>query len=531
MRTIAIGHALALDDALAVGHGLAVAVLDAAARVRVDAARAVVEASLADGRAHYGINTGFGALAEVRIPSEALRRLQLNLVRSHAAGVGPALDRVIVRLIMLLRAQVLAAGHSGVRVEVIELLLAMLERGVHPRIPEQGSVGASGDLAPLAHLALVLIGEGEAEFEGEIVAGDVALQRAGLTPIELAAKEGLALINGTQVMTAIGVHALERAERALRGADIAGALSVEGFLGSARAFDPRIHALRPYEGQRRSAANLRALLAGSPLVESHKDCGRVQDPYSYRCMPQVHGAARDAMTHVRKIMAIEASSVTDNPLVFPGADDGDVPLGAVISGGNFHGQPVSMVCDFARIALTSVASICERRVEQLVNPQLSHGLPAFLARNPGLESGLMIAQVTATALVSECKGLSMPASVDSIPSSASREDHVSMGPIAARRFLDVVRNVERVVAIELLAAAQAIDLRAPIVPGQGTAAAHAAIRSVVPTLDEDRVLAGDIEAIAELLRSGRLEAAVVAAVARFDRDDTDTDAAQAAQRR
>lgn len=507
-----IGASFGIDEVLAVGHRRARVELDQDSRARIAAARHVVDASLADGRAHYGINTGFGALAEVRIAADQLRRLQLNLVRSHAAGVGTPLPREIVRMLLLLRARVLSAGHSGVRPEVVEMLLAMLDRGVHPVVPEQGSVGASGDLAPLAHLALVLVGEGEAEVEGAIVPGGEALRRVGLKPIELGAKEGLSLINGTQVMTAIALHALERAERALRGADIAGALTVEGFLGSPRAFDPRIHALRPYAGQQLVASNLRQLCAGSPLVESHRDCGRVQDPYSLRCMPQVHGAARDAMAHVRSVLEVEAAAVTDNPLVFAGADDGDIPEGAVISGGNFHGQPVSLVCDFARIALTAVASICERRVEQLVNPNLNNGLPAFLAHDPGLESGLMIAQVTATALVSECKGLSMPSSVDSIPSSASREDHVSMGPIAARRMLDVVRNFEYVVAIELIAACQAIDLRAPLQPGAGTAAAYRAVRSVVPPLDGDRVLSGDIEAAAELLRSGRLDAAVAAAV-------------------
>ncbi|MCB9739170.1 MAG: histidine ammonia-lyase [Deltaproteobacteria bacterium] len=522
MRSVEVGSPISVEDVLDIGHGRAHARLGEGARVGVAAARGVVEASLADGQAHYGINTGFGALAEVRIEPTALRRLQLNLVRSHAAGVGAPLPRAVVRMLLLLRAQVLAAGHSGVRADVIEMLLAMLERRVHPRVPEQGSVGASGDLAPLAHLALVLVGEGQAEIgpggdpdattDGAYLDGGAALARVGLQPIELAAKEGLALINGTQVMMAIALHALERSERALRAADIAAALSIEGFLGSTRPADPRIHDLRPYDGQRAVAANFRALCAGSPLIASHKDCNRVQDPYSFRCAPQVHGAARDAIAHVRRVLAVEIASVTDNPLVFPGADDGDVPEGAVISGGNFHGQPVSLVCDFARIALTSLASICERRVEQLVNPHLSNGLPAFLARDPGLESGLMIAQVTATALVSECKGLSMPASVDSIPSSASREDHVSMGPIAARRWLDVVGNLERVVGIELLAAAQAVDLRAPLRPGLGTSAAHAAIREVVAGLHEDRVLHGDIEAAAELVRSGALEASVRAAV-------------------
>ena len=509
MNTVEIGGSLGIEAALEVAHGRAGVGFGEISRRRVIAARDVVNAAVADsGVAHYGINTGFGALAEVSIPYDQLRQLQINLIRSHAAGVGEPLPRPTVRLITLLRARVLAAGHSGVRPVVIERLLQLLERGVHPLIPAQGSVGASGDLAPLAHLALALVGEGEAEFEGEVMPAADALRRAGIPTLELHAKEGLSLINGTQAMTAIATLALERAERLSRAADISGALTIEGMLGSVRAFDPRIHRLRPYAGQARSAANLRNLCLESPLVESHQDCGRVQDPYSMRCMPQVHGAVRDALSHVRSVLEVELDAVTDNPLVFPGDTDGAVPEGTVISGGNFHGQPISMASDFGRIAITTLANIAERRVEQLVNPHLNNGLPAFLTRNSGLNSGLMIAQVTASALVSECKGLCMPASVDSIPSSASREDHVSMGPIAARRFVDVIDNTERVIAIELMAAAQSVDLRAPLTPGVGTAAAWWKVRELVPTLGEDRVLYKEIELLAELVRSGELESAV-----------------------
>ena len=514
MDTIEIGGTLGIEAALAVAHGRAKVSLGETTIRRIEAARGVVEAAVADtGVAHYGINTGFGALAEVSIPYDKLRQLQINLIRSHAAGVGTALERPVVRLIMLLRARVLAAGHSGVRPVVVERLLQLLDSGIHPLIPCQGSVGASGDLAPLAHLALALVGEGEVEFEGQMMPAADALRRAGIAPLELHAKEGLSLINGTQAMTAIATLALERAERVTRAADISGALTIEGMLGSVRAFDPRIHRLRPYAGQARSAANLRNLCVNSPLVESHRDCGRVQDPYSMRCMPQVHGAVRDTLAHVRKVLEVELDAVTDNPLVFPGDTDGAVPEGTVISGGNFHGQPVSMVADFGCIAITTLSNIAERRVEQLVNPHLNNGLPAFLTRDSGLNSGLMIAQVTASALVSESKGLCMPASVDSIPSSASREDHVSMGPIAARRFVDVIDNAERVIAIELMAAAQSVDLRAPLTPGIGTAAAWKKVRELVPPLAEDRILYKEIELLAELVRSGELETAVRAVLA------------------
>ncbi|MCO4761403.1 MAG: histidine ammonia-lyase [Myxococcales bacterium] len=512
MSAVMVGEQLSLAACLAVAQQRATVALSPAAVSRIADARGVVDASLNDGHAHYGINTGFGALAEVRIDLDQLRQLQLNLVRSHATGVGAPLPQAVVRLAMLLRAQVLSAGHSGVRQRVIDQLIDLLNAGVHPLIPCQGSVGASGDLAPLAHLALTLIGEGKCEYQGRLRPASEVLSELGIAPVVLEAKEGLCLINGTQVMTAIAIVAQDRAERLCRAVDIAGAMTIDAMLGSVTAFDPRIQRLRRHAGQEIVADNLRRLCADSPLNASHADCDKVQDPYSMRCIPQVHGATRDTLAHVRSVLEIEVDSVTDNPLIFPGDDDGDVPEGAVLSGGNFHGMPVAAVCDFARISLTSLGSISERRVEQMVNPHLNNGLPPFLTRESGLNSGLMIAQVTATALVSECKGLSMPASVDSIPSSASREDHVSMGPIAARRFMDVVENVERVVAIELLCAAQAIDLRAPTEPSPASRAAVDAIREVMPFLAQDRVMYEEMEAVAELMRSGRLEAAVTAVV-------------------
>jgi len=508
MRRIDLSHDLQIQDVIDVAHGRATPFLGDAARKRVVRARAVVDAFLAEHETpRYGINTGFGALAEVVIPIGDVEALQRNLVRSHATGVGTPLSRDIVRAIALLRAQVLARGHSGVRPLLVDTLCAMIERGVHPVIPCQGSVGASGDLAPLAHLALVLIGEGEAEWAGRVLPGAEAMAQAGIPTLTLAAKEGLSLINGTQVMTAIGCLALGRAEVVCRAADITGALTLEAQLGSVRAFDPRIADLRPYTGHAEVAANLRALCRESPLVASHAHCHKVQDPYSLRCMPQVHGAVRDSLRHVRHVLAVEINAVTDNPLIFPDEDEDGVG-GEILSGGNFHGQPVAIACDLARTALTTLGSMAERRIEQLVNPSLSSGLPAFLAHNSGLNSGFMIAQVTAAALVSESKGLCMPSSVDSIPSSANREDHVSMGPIAARRFQDVVDNIERVIAIELLCACQGLDERAPLTPGVGTAAAWRCVRARVPTLTEDRALYRDIAAATEMVRSGELLAAV-----------------------
>jgi len=473
------------------------------ARARIDAARHVVDL-IADGGdaapAVYGVNTGFGFLADVRISADEIRNLQRNLIRSHAAGVGAPLPEPVVRAMMLLRAQVLALGHSGVRAVVCDLLCEMLNRGVHPVIPQKGSVGASGDLAPLAHLALVVMGEGEAFLEGKRMPGDRALAQAGLSPVAFEAKEGISLVNGTQCMTAIGALALLDAEDAARLADLVGAMSLEALMGTPRAFDPRIHAVRPHPGQATSARNLSRLLADSGIVASHKNCGKVQDAYSLRCMPQVHGATRDALAYARRVLETEASSATDNPLVFADTDE-------MISGGNFHGQPVALALDFAGIATAELANIAERRIEQMVNPHLSSGLPAFLSPESGLNSGYMMAQVTAAALVSENKILAHPASVDSIPSSAGREDHVSMGVHAADKLQRIVDNVRNVLAIELLCAAQGVDLRAPYRPGPALDDAHKTLRLRVATLATDRVVSRDVETVRALLDDGSVLAA------------------------
>jgi len=503
-RVLLDGDTLTLEEVALVARGRARAELAPEARERVRRARALVEARLEDGEAHYGINTGFGALAEVRIERGELERLQRNLVLSHAAGVGAPLAIPEARALMLLRANALAKGLSGIREETLDLLVALLDRGVVPVVPERGSVGASGDLAPLAHLALVLIGEGEA------LAGDPpvrlpareALRRAGLAPVTLAAKEGLALVNGTQAMTAVGAHATLRAERLADLADLAGAMTLEGLLGSHRPFLAEIQAARGQPGQTASAARLRQLLRGSEINASHQgpECHKVQDPYSLRCMPQVHGASRDGIRFCREVLAREVNAATDNPLVLP-------ELGDIVSGGNFHGQPVALALDVLAISASHLASISERRVEQLVNPSLS-GLPPFLAPRTGLDSGFMIAQVTSAALASENKVLCHPASVDSIPSSAGREDHVSMGMAAALKARQVVENVRTCLAIELLVAAQAIDLRAPLRPAAAVAEAHRRIRAVVPRLEADRELHRDIEAVCRAVDEGALDLAV-----------------------
>ncbi|MBK9517323.1 MAG: histidine ammonia-lyase [Anaeromyxobacter sp.] len=493
------GATLTLEEVELVARGRARAGLAPAARLQVARARALVEARLDDGEAHYGINTGFGTLAEVRIPRDALRRLQRNLVLSHSVGVGDPLPAAEVRALMLLRAACMAKGLSGIRLETLELLLACLDRGVVPVVPERGSVGASGDLAPLAHLALVLIGEGQATVEGQRLPGREALARAGLAPVVLEPKEGLALVNGTQAMSAVGALTLRRAERLCALADLAGAMTLEGLSGSHRPFAAEIQAARGQPGQVASAARLRALLAGSEINAAHQGpgCHRVQDPYSLRCMPQVHGAARDGVGFCRGVLAREINAATDNPLVFP-------DLGEIVSGGNFHGQPVSLALDVLAIATSHLATISERRVEQLVNPSLSH-LPPFLAKDPGLDSGFMMVQVTSAALVSENKVLCHPASVDSIPSSAGREDHVSMGMTAALKARQVVENVSTCLAIELMVAAQAIDLAAPLKPSARVAEAHARLRAVVPTLDGDRELGRDIAAVCRLVDDGALD--------------------------
>lgn len=486
-------------------------VLPAAARARIDRSRAAVDrlAQLGDAAPNvYGVNTGFGALAETRIAGAEVRALQKNLVRSHSVGVGPSLPRPVVRAMMALRAQTIAMGCSGARSAIVELLIQMLERGVHPVVPSQGSVGASGDLAPLAHLALVLIGEGKAEVDGAIVPGREALVSRGLAPITLEAKEGLALINGTQLIAAIGALAVLRGERLCTNADVVGAMSLDALEGSGRPFDARVQAVRPHPGQAKTAENLRALLRGSEIMESHRDCKKVQDPYSLRCMPQIHGATRDTLAWARLTIERELVAATDNPLVFVGEDG----VADFVSGGNFHGQPLAIALDAATIAIAELASASERRIEQLVNPAMSSGLPPFLAPRSGLDSGFMMAQVTAAALVSENKTLAHPASVDSIPSSAGKEDHVSMGTWAARKCATVAEHVATVLAIEALVAAQGLDYRAPNRGGLGVRAAQAAMRERVMTLTEDRALHIDIEASKALLDEGGLVTAAAGAV-------------------
>jgi len=474
-----------------------------AARERVAAARASVERQYALGAIIYGVTTGFGRMANVVIDREDTATLQLNLVRSHASGTGPPLPEAQVRAAGVLRASSLAAGHSGIRLATLDLLCELLNRGVTPVVPCQGSVGASGDLAPLAHMTLCLIGEGEATFAGERLPSAEALRRAGLTPIVLSAKEGLSLVNGTEVMTGIAALAVLRAERLIAAADVIGAMSLEAFLGTDRVFDPRINALRPHAGQGRVADNLRALLAGSEIMLSHRDCGRVQDPYSFRCIPVVHGAVRDAVRHTRAVVATESISVTDNPLVFPADDE-------FLTGGNFHGEHVALVSDFLKIAMVELGSISERRLYLLLNGE-ERGLPLFLARKPGLESGLMLAQYTSAALVSESKGLAHPNSIDSIPTSAGQEDHVSMGTIAARNLDTVLDNIEGVLACELLGALAATDFRRPLRSGTGTSAAYACARGTIGELLTDRSPAPDIAAARALLRDGSLVAAASAA--------------------
>ena len=470
------------------------------ARLRIRKARAIVDAVVAGGDAApavYGINTGFGALAEVRISAAQVAELQRNLVRSHAAGVGAPLPRDATRAMMLLRAAVLATGRSGARELVAERLCQLLALGLHPIIPARGSVGASGDLAPLAHLALAMIGEGQAELGGEVLPAAEAHRRVALTPLTLEAKEGLTLLNGTQHMTAVGGLAVHDAEHTCLVADLAGAMSLEALKGTVRAFDADVVAARPHPGQIEVGRILRLLLADSPIADSHRDCGKVQDPYSLRCMPQVHGASRDVLTFARTVLEREAQSSTDNPLVF--ADRGEM-----ISGGNFHGQPVALALDAAAMAVAELANISERRVEQLVNPHLSSGLPPFLAPDSGLNSGFMIAQVTAAALVSENKVLAHPSSVDSIPSSAGREDHVSMGATSALKLSMIHDHVRTVLAIELLCAAQGLDLRRPLRTTPVLEAVHETIRQRVPMMAVDRPLAPDIMAVRELLDSGEL---------------------------
>ena len=515
MSTILLnGSRLTLDELLAVADDYQAVGLAPEAAGRVDASRAVVDRQALGDTPVYGINTGFGALAETAIPREALGALQVNLLRSHAAGVGTPLPVRAVRASMALRANVLAKGFSGIRRSTLERLIDLLNLRVHPLVPSRGSVGASGDLAPLAHLSLVLIGEGQAWVGDDptLRAGRDALAAAGLSPVTLGPKEGLALINGTQPSTAVGALAVAGAERLARAADVAAALSIDGLRGSVHPFDARIHAARPYAGQVTSAGNIRGLLAGSAINKSHEHCGRVQDAYSLRCAAQVHGAAREALTFARTLLATEANAATDNPMVFvaeDGADDGAED--EIVSGGNFHGAPVAIAADVIVLALAQLATISERRSDRLVNPALSD-LPAFLTADSGLQSGYMMAQVTAAALTSEIKTLAHPASVDTIPTSANREDHVSMSMGAALKATQALELATRVIAVEILCACQAIDLLAPLTTAPALARVHARVRSVVPALTVDRPPAPDIEAIAALIANGSLAAAIAAEV-------------------
>jgi histidine ammonia-lyase len=489
------GEQISLGELAAVAVAGETVHISSLVRPRVLASRKIIEEIVAREEVVYGVNTGFGKLSDIRIAQGELRELQLNLVRSHACGIGNPLSIPEVRAMMLLRANVLALGFSGIRFEIIEMLCQMLNRGVHPVVPEKGSVGASGDLAPLAHLALNLIGEGEAFSEGERMASSDALRRMKLEPALLEAKEGLALLNGTQAMHAVGGLAILRAKRLSRVADVSGAMSLEALTGTPAAFDPRLHEARPHPGQKAVAKHLLSIMEGSEIRESHRaDDPRVQDAYSLRCMPQVHGAARGALDHSENILLIESASATDNPLVFENGD--------VISGGNFHGAPLALAFDYAALAIVDLMSISERRIDRLVNPDKNEGLPAFLARKPGLESGFMIPHVAAAALLNEARVLAHPASVDNVTTSGGKEDHVSMGMTAALKLRSIVELAENLLAIELLAGAEALEHRRPLKAGVGVERAFAAVREMAPSLTQDRSLSGDIAHVAEAIRRG-----------------------------
>ena len=524
------GNDLTLEDVREVATQRRPVLLAPDARERVNAARAVVDALVANNQVSYAITTGVGKLSDVRIAGDQIRELQVNLVRSHAVGVGEPLSIPETRAMMVLRANSLSKGFSGVRAQTIDMLCEMLTRGITPWVPSQGSVGASGDLAPLAHLALALIGEGEChDSKGGRIGSAEALKREGITPIVLEAKEAVSLINGTQAMLAIGALSLLAAETLVDSADVIGAMSCDALKGTDAAFDERIHKARPHPGQIATAANLRKLLEGSQIRESHRECGRVQDAYSLRCMPQVHGAVRDTLAHCRRVFEIEVNSAVDNPLVFrtgkntpplDGAADvlvrraerssnpAEPDPADVLSGGNFHGEPIAFALDFLAIALSALAGISERRLERLVNPALSEGLPPFLAPGAGLNSGFMMPHVTAAALVSENKVFAHPASVDSITTSGNKEDYVSMGMAAALKLKRVVDNTRNSMAIEAMAAAQALDFLAPLKTSKRLQAAHAALRAVCPTMDKDRVMYQDFVRIAEVIASGKIAEAV-----------------------
>ncbi|HZR33345.1 MAG TPA: histidine ammonia-lyase, partial [Terriglobales bacterium] len=522
------GNDLTLADVDEVVHEHRPVLLAPDAREAVDRARGVVDAIVAGNQVAYAITTGVGKLADVRIPPDQIREMQVNLIRSHCAGVGEPLSAPEVRAMMLLRANSLAKGFSGVRAVLIDTFCEMLNRRVHPVVPARGSVGASGDLAPLAHLAIALIGEGEVMIAaedggyhgGRIPARD-ALKEAGIKPIVLEAKEAVSLINGTQGMLSVGALALLAAETLVDSADVIGALTLDALRGTDVAFDARIHTVRPHPGQVRTAENLRRMLEGSGIRESHRDCARVQDAYSLRCIPQVHGAVRDSLAHCRRVIETEVNSAVDNPLVFvrkPGPRNEGLrheDAGAksdshseILSGGNFHGEPVAFALDFLGIALASLAGISERRLERMVNPALNEGLPPFLAAGAGLNSGFMMAQVTAAALASENKVLAHPASVDSITTSGNKEDYVSMGMTAAIKLKQIVANTRHVLAIEAMAAAQALDFLAPLKTSKRGLAAHTAIRSVCPSVDKDRAMSGDFERLSKLIASGKVAEAL-----------------------
>jgi histidine ammonia-lyase len=495
------GDTLTFDELREVVYEHRPVLLAPDARQKVDAARKVVDKLVRENRVAYAITTGVGKLSDVHIEPAQNRQLQVNLIRSHSAGVGEPLSQEETRAMMVLRANSLAKGFSGVRSEVINLLCEMVNRKIHPVIPSQGSVGASGDLAPLAHLALAMIGEGEVIYENAHINSAQAMRRAQLKPLVPEAKEAISLINGTQAMLAVGTLALLAAENLAATADVVGAMTLDALRGTDVAFDERIHAARPHSGQMRVAANLRRLIAGSDIRQSHKDCNRVQDAYSLRCIPQVHGAVRDTIDFCRRTFEIEMNSAVDNPLVFvrKGSDEGDV-----LSGGNFHGEPLAFALDYLAIALTALAGISERRIERLVNPALNENLPPFLASDAGINSGFMMPQVTAAALASENKVLAHPASVDSITTSGNKEDYVSMGMASANKLKRIVANTTNVLAIEACAAAQAIEFLAPLKTSPLLQQAHGAIRKVSPRIEQDRVFAGEFARLAEVIRAGSL---------------------------
>jgi len=490
------GEQISLAQLAAVAFKGEAVCISPAARPRIFASRKAIEQIVERDAVVYGVNTGFGKLSDVRVSHGELRQLQLNLVRSHACGIGNPLSEAEVRAMMVLRANVLVLGFSGIRFDVIELLCEMLNRRVCPVVPEKGSVGASGDLAPLAHLALSLIGEGEAFFEGQRMTSAEALQRARLTPVQLEAKEGLALLNGTQAMHAVGGLALLRAQRLARVADVAGAMTLEALRGTPAAFDSRLQDARRHPGQKAVAKHLLSLMEGSEIRQSHlEDDPRVQDAYSLRCMPQVHGAVRGVLGHCEDILLIESASATDNPLVFAESDE-------VISGGNFHGAPLAFAFDYAAIAIADLMSMSERRTDRLLNPDKNEGLPAFLAREPGVQSGFMIAHVAAASLVNEARVLAHPASIDNITTSGGKEDHVSMGMTSALKLRAIVDLTENLLAIELLAASEGLEHRRPLKAGVGVERAFAAVRKIAPPLTEDRSLSGDIARVTEAIRRG-----------------------------